>query len=736
MNSIAQLLQKTITFREVPEAVVQQNLENISHRVYKPGEVIIKENEMGDKVYAIVSGTVLVHKDGFTIARISEGNLFGEMSILDKKPRSMSVSAQDAVELISINVEGMYNIMSKEPKVLTSILQILMQRLREQDNALISELRSREDELRRQVEEQTRLYREQKEIAEEQRARAEQSEKFEQEFLANMSHEIRTPMNAVIGMTNLLLDKGPREDQLKYLVGMKRASENLLVIINDILDLSKIEAGKMEIESIAFSLRDVVDHVVHTLHVKADEKSLEVITTISPDVPEMVMGDPTRLNQILTNLMGNAIKFTDRGHILITVVPSGTAFRTGHNALSPDAALRDGDEYDFHYVEFSVEDSGKGMNEEQLSKVFQSFQQASVSTARTHGGTGLGLAISKQLVELQHGTISATSTLGRGSIFRFKIPYRTAKHQNTAAERATLDAEMIARLSAMRILVVDDDEYNRVVASDTLQLKAPGIRIDLAVDGVDAVESVERTDYDLVLMDVNMPRMDGYDATRRIRQLPAHKNAVPIIALTASAIGKDVDKCLDVGMNAFVVKPFRSEELIRTMVSVVMGEHPSASTSSDGSATAGTSASSASTASTTASAAPSASATPSHAAPAPAAASVQRSAIDLTFMREFCEGDEARVQKYLGMYLKGARDLMLQLQSSMEAGDTASLKRFAHTLKSQFMYLGMKEARELALQIEQDSAANASADVLRASIKTLQDMTVDSFVELESMIVK
>ncbi len=732
-SEILALLHRSDCFRSVDLDMLSANAAFIKVANFRAGEVIIQENEVGDEVYLLSSGNVLVHRDGFSIAKIAASNIFGEMSILDSKPRSVSISAVDSVELVCIQRQGMLNLMQQSPAVMQCILEILTQRLREQDMAMVSELQSRESELKRQVEEQTRLYREQKEIAEEQRARAEQSEKFEQEFLANMSHEIRTPMNAVIGMTNLLLDKQPREDQFKYLHGIKRASEILLVIINDILDLSKIEAGKMEIESVPFSIRDVVSLVVQTLHVKAEEKNVELMVHIHHEIPDMVMGDPTRLNQIIVNLVGNAIKFTDRGHVRIAVQPSAEVFHAAQLGRAESAL--DEKHHEYRYLEFSIEDSGKGMSEEQIAKLFKSFQQASASVARTHGGTGLGLSISKQLVELQHGTIGATSVLGRGSIFHFRIPYRVATHQSVHEEEKALSDSVLRKMQSLRVLLVDDDEYNRVVATDTLELKLPGIHIEAAVDGVEAFEAFQARSYDLILMDVNMPRMDGYECTRRIRASKHSHHLIPIIALTASAVGKDVDKCLDAGMNAFVVKPFRSEELLRCMSQVLQGEIDHSKQSADaGSGVASSEPVALHENRSAVELRSSEHEEKSHhdqgTHPLP---QFEASAIDLSFLREFCEGDEQRMRKYLGMYLKNARGLMESLKLASEQGQHGELKRFAHTLKSQFMYLGMKAARDLALYIETESAAGRVDASVYDAVNHLELICESSFRELETM---
>lgn len=366
--------------------------------------------------------------------------------------------------------------------------------------------------------------------------RAEQSEKFKEQFLANMSHELRTPMNAVLGMTNLVLDTPLTEKQKNYLTKVKKSSENLLVILNDILDLSKMEAGKMELVKEPFLLREQVEHVMEILRFKAQEKGLKFETEIAEDVPKVVIGDAPRLNQILINILGNAIKFTDKGSV-------------GLQVSKTDA------------IQFSVTDTGIGMSEEQLKKIFGSFVQAETTTSRKYGGTGLGLAISKTLVELHGGKIDVRSETGKGSEFRFEIPYEAGDEKDIAVQVQQKQTDY-SSLSKMKILVAEDNEFNQIVIKDTLENLLPGIQVEIAENGKIAVEKAGANTYDVVLMDVNMPEMDGYDATRAIRKT---QSTIPIIALTASVIRSDLDKCTAAGMNGYVPKPFKREELLNEL---------------------------------------------------------------------------------------------------------------------------------------------------------------------------
>jgi signal transduction histidine kinase len=376
--------------------------------------------------------------------------------------------------------------------------------------------------------------------------RAENSEKAKEQFLANMSHEIRTPLNAILGMTRLLLEKNPREDQLRYLNAISESSDNLLVIINDILDLSKIEAGKILFEKIVFSPKERTETVVNTLLFQAMAKGLELDFQTDPDVPERVEGDPYRLNQVLINLVGNAIKFTDQGKVLI------------HTQLESqdDKAIQ---------LKFSVSDTGIGISKDKLQHIFNMFTQESSSTTRKFGGTGLGLAICKRLIELQGGRIEVESEMNKGSVFSFVIPYQHATTAPTDTDHKT-HSDVKASLSNLRILLAEDNEFNKMVAVDTLEEMIPGAVIDVAVNGKAAVELATRNTYDIILMDIQMPEMDGYEATKLIRSYNDEKiNSIPIIAMTASVIKAEVDKCFECGMNAFVGKPFNPEELMETI---------------------------------------------------------------------------------------------------------------------------------------------------------------------------
>lgn len=364
---------------------------------------------------------------------------------------------------------------------------------------------------------------------------AEESARFKQQFLANMSHEIRTPLNAVVGMTNLLLEKQPREDQMRYLLAMRQASNNLLNIINDILDISKIEAGKITLEEIDFNLHESVDGVYQTLHLKAEEKNIKLAYAIGNEVPKWLKGDPTRLMQVLINLTGNALKFTPEGGSVNILV-----------SLNPDKSL----------IKFEVVDTGIGIAADQIDKIFESFSQESSDTTRKFGGTGLGLSISKQLVELMGGEISVSSIKGEGTNFNFVIPCIAGTE--VVEEKKQVHQALIGPLT---VLLAEDQPMNQMVACDTLEGLFPGIRVDVANNGKEAVEKAAHEKYDLIFMDVHMPVMDGYTATGEIRNSQGPNANTPILALTANAVKEEIDKCIASGMNRHMAKPFDPEKL-------------------------------------------------------------------------------------------------------------------------------------------------------------------------------
>jgi signal transduction histidine kinase/HPt (histidine-containing phosphotransfer) domain-containing protein len=371
---------------------------------------------------------------------------------------------------------------------------------------------------------------------------AENSIKVREVFLANMSHEIRTPMNAILGFTELLYETHLNAEQRRYIDAIHFSGENLLVVINDILDLSKIRSGKLSIDKCDFDLHGLVTKVISVMSAKAREKGIHLSQLIDRNIPRTIIGDPVRLNQILTNLIANAIKFTQKGSVTLTVTSNTSE---NQNIL----------------IEFNVIDTGIGIPEEMQSAIFDNFVQASNDTTRRYGGTGLGLTIVKSLVELQHGEISLTSHPGIGSNFLVKLPFEQARAANAATPPQTLPQhESLEKLSGISVLVAEDNNVNQLLIRKVLE--KVGCKIDITSGGVEALERLATNQYDIVLMDIQMPGMDGYEATRRIRnELPKPLCEIPIIAMTAHAFGSDVTRCLAAGMNDYISKPFKASDL-------------------------------------------------------------------------------------------------------------------------------------------------------------------------------
>ena len=515
------------------------------------------------------------------------------------------------------------------------------------------------------------------ELAQKEKEVAEKTANLKQQFMANMSHEIRTPMNAILGMTNLLLSKERYGEELKYLKSIQQSANNLLVIINDILDLSKIEAGKIIIEHTRFSIPQCLGYIQDMLAFKAKEKSINFEIETDATLSAYYMGDPTRINQVLINLAGNAVKFTEHGHVKIKARIDKVVAST-------------------YYVVFEIADTGIGISQEYLDSIFDSFTQAGTDVTRKFGGTGLGLTISKQLVDLMKGQISVESELGKGTIFSVALPIELA------ADQTRMDSENDTLLSnelpaALKILLVEDNEFNKMVAEDTLKLILNQVQIDFAVNGQMAVEKAQERAYDFLLMDIQMPKMDGVEATQLIRKLPAPYGRVPIIAMTANVFEEDIKHYLASGMNDYIAKPFEIKVLIQKIQKLLNGKDQKELEIEEMKASNLTS-------------------------------SIAYTNLD--FLKQFTNNDPTKMKKYIGMFLENAPKLLSRLEQGMAVQDYEEVKIAAHSLKPQMSYMGIDEELSHIFMIEQLAGSQIHTEQLPGLVSNLVRVCHQVYAEL------
>ena len=500
------------------------------------------------------------------------------------------------------------------------------------------------------------------------------------DFLSNMSHEIRTPMNSVIGMAHLALKSVTNPKQRDYLQKIYHSGQHLLGIINDILDFSKIEAGKLNLEMLDFALESLLTNISNQLGESASRKNLELVFEIWPGLSHQLRGDPLRLEQVLLNFVSNAIKFSENGRIYIRARPVEDRDNTT-------------------VVRYEVQDDGIGMNASQVSSLFQSFHQADTSTTRKYGGTGLGLVISKQLAELMGGAVGVESEPGHGSTFWFTARLQKGTHLLQATDTTAIQPDVLASIQGASILLVEDNIFSQQVGQELLE--EAGATVVIANNGKEAIDLLLKEHFDCVLMDVQMPVMDGYEATRIIRGHPKLSGTL-IIAMTANAGREDQARCLAAGMDEFVTKPI-APNLLFSVLSKWMSQRAAEGRMAQ-------------VRSTTTPGQPAPQPAPAPApmpvpavepeAEADAAASGEPELFDMRALAQTFGNKPEKMRKYANMFLDSAQDGLREVQVALEAGDIVRLSELGHRIKSSARAVGAMSFADLCLALEKLTPAD------------------------------
>lgn len=472
---------------------------------------------------------------------------------------------------------------------------------------------------------------------------AERSMRAKEQFLSVMSHEIRTPLNAVIGLTHLLLEENPLPEQIEQLHAIKFSADNLMFIINDILDFSKIESGKVSFENIDFDLKNIYKGIFQSLNFKAAEKNLQLQFHLDKNMPTRLMGDPVRLNQILLNLVSNAVKFTDKGYVRVTTKVCSHI-------------------KDKLTLEFTVADTGIGIAEDNIASIFESFTQASSETTRKFGGTGLGLTITKRLVELQGGEINVRSKLGLGSEFIVRLSFGLFYSQ-TEQNTKKFTKQPADNLEGVHILLVEDNKMNQLVASKFL--KRWGATLDIAENGIEAITILEKQTYHLILMDLQMPQMDGYAASQFIRSNMPHLQHTPILALTASVMLDIRRNVLDVGMNDYITKPFDPQELFSKIRQYTSHK-------------------------------------PAGYKAAPEPAKQHTHLVNLDYLEEISASDKKFIQEMIRIFIKQTPGFIDTLHTACLSApvDWITIRNMSHKLKATIAMMGISQLQSVIIQLE------------------------------------
>lgn len=506
------------------------------------------------------------------------------------------------------------------------------------------------------------------------------------DFLSNMSHEIRTPLNAIIGFTRLLKESELDEDQLEMMEAIEFSGKNLLVIVNDILDFSKMEANKMTFEAIPFSLSETVKNVLHLMILKAQEKNIELIYGIDAKLSDVLIGDPTRLNQILINLLGNAIKFTEEGFVELEL------------NLVEDAV-------DSTEIEFKIKDTGIGIPIDKIDSIFESFNQASNDTMRKFGGSGLGLTITKKLIELQGGTIIVKSEVDKGSEFFFRLRFKKDPKMEVPLLEFRKEAFNPNFLENKRILIVEDILINQMLIVRILQKWK--CELDIVNDGQQAVDALNDKNYDLILMDLQMPVLDGYEATRIIRERSDQKANIPIIALSAHANKKEEDKCILAGMNALVSKPIDEDfllfELSKWLLASVKVQLPDKHLFKKKDK------------------------------PKKKSKGLKKdSIINFEYLNSVTKGDKVFVAELVELVSTEMPKLLNRIMDFHELKNAESFKKEIHKLKSSITIFGIDRGKQLIYEMESNISETASLEGVDFKLKELQLICNQLLFELKN----